>query len=56
MLTVNDGWAQAIGKLSVEHVLTGKLGPGGYQLLGVICFAIMGAALWRAARSPAAKP
>ena len=56
LLTVNEGWAQAIGKLSVEHVLTGKLGPGGYQLLGVICFAAMGAALWRAARAPAAKP
>jgi OPT family oligopeptide transporter len=56
LLTVNEGWAQAIGKVSVEHILSGKLGAGGYQLLGLACFAAMGAALWRAARSPTAKP
>jgi uncharacterized oligopeptide transporter (OPT) family protein len=50
LLTVKDSWAQAIGKLSVEHPLTGAIGEGGYQLLGVICFAIMGVTLLRVAR------
>jgi hypothetical protein len=52
LLTVDDGWAHAIGRLSLEHTLSGKLGPGGYQILGLVCFAVMGAMLWRAARRP----
>jgi uncharacterized oligopeptide transporter (OPT) family protein len=50
LLTVNDSWARAIDRLSVEHALTGKLGPGGYQVLGLACFLVMGATLWRVAR------
>jgi hypothetical protein len=46
---VNDSWAQAIGKLSLEHALGGALGDGGYQLLGLICFVIMGVTLLRVA-------
>ena len=30
--------------------LEGKLGPGGYELLGVVCFLVMGAVLLRVAR------
>jgi OPT family oligopeptide transporter len=50
LLTVNDGVAKAVASLSVEHALVGKLGPGGYQVLGLACFAAMGVALLRVAR------
>ena len=36
-----------IGKLSAEKFLTGNLGQGGYYLLGVAFFAVMGFALYR---------
>ena len=39
-----------VGALSIEHALDGKLGPGGYQILGLACFAAMGATLLRVAR------
>jgi putative OPT family oligopeptide transporter len=45
-----DSWADAIKKLSAEEGVIRVLGPGGYQLLGVICFAIMGAVLFKVAR------
>ena len=54
ILSVNEGISAAIGKLSVEHGLVGSLGAGGYQLLGVVCFAIMGAILFKVARRPLA--
>jgi len=47
-----DSWAAALGNVSAEHALTGALGAGGYQLLGVLCFAIMGATLFKMARRP----
>jgi OPT family oligopeptide transporter len=58
LLTVRDSWARFAGKLSIEHALAGKLGPGGYQLLGLACFAAMGATLYRIARrrGPAPAP
>ena len=43
-----------IGKLSAEQTLTHALGDGGYQILGVICFAIMGGVLFKVARRPQA--
>jgi hypothetical protein len=50
---VNEGISTAIGKLSVEHALVGsRLGAGGYQFLGVICFAVMGYVLYRVSRRP----
>jgi OPT family oligopeptide transporter len=52
LLTVNDSWAKAVESLSVEHALTGRLGPGGYQLLGLACFLVMGATLFTIARRP----
>jgi OPT family oligopeptide transporter len=51
LLTVNDGWARAVGRFSLEHSLSGKLGPGGYELLGLACFLAMAAILWRVSRS-----
>jgi OPT family oligopeptide transporter len=50
LLTVNDRWARAIDRLSLEHSLSGKLGAGGYQVLGLACFLVMGATLFRVAR------
>jgi len=50
LFTVKDSWAAAIGRLSLEHSLGGKLGPGGYEVLGVACFLAMAAILWRVAR------
>ena len=52
LLTVDDRVARAVDRLSVEHALTGKLGPGGYQVLGLACFLVMAAVLWRVARKP----
>jgi OPT family oligopeptide transporter len=49
ILSARDSWAKAIGKLSAEHALTGVLG-GGYQVLGVFCFAFMAFVLFRVAR------
>jgi putative OPT family oligopeptide transporter len=37
-----------LGRLSLEKVLTLGLGQAGYYILGVVCFAIMGYALYRA--------
>jgi OPT family oligopeptide transporter len=48
--TVRDGWARAAAKLSLEHGLIERLGPGGYEVLGLICFAVMAATLLRVAR------
>jgi hypothetical protein len=38
----------------VEHALVEGLGAGGYQLLGVIFFALMGFVLYRISRRPSA--
>ncbi len=40
---------------TLEHGLTGALGVSGYELLGVICFAIMGMVLYKVARKPQPK-
>jgi OPT family oligopeptide transporter len=50
MISVKDSWAHAIGSVSAEHVLTGALGEGGYQGLGVLFFAFMAFVLFRVAR------
>jgi uncharacterized oligopeptide transporter (OPT) family protein len=50
IFTVKDSWAKAAESLSLEHLLSGKLGPAGYQVLGLACFAAMGATLFRVAR------
>jgi uncharacterized oligopeptide transporter (OPT) family protein len=50
LFTVKDSWANGVAKLSLERILSGKLGPDGYQILGLACFATMGATLYRIAR------
>ena len=49
-LTLRESWARIIAGLSLEHGLTGQLGPGGYQVLGLIAFGAMGATLYRVSR------
>jgi putative OPT family oligopeptide transporter len=53
-LSANASWADGLKKLSAEHGLTGALGASGYELFGVICFAVMGAILFKVARRPQA--
>jgi putative OPT family oligopeptide transporter len=55
LLSVNDGVATTIANWSAEHGLTSALGAGGYQLVGVVCFALMGYTLYRVARKPQPK-
>ncbi|XXF79484.1 oligopeptide transporter, OPT family [Myxococcaceae bacterium GXIMD 01537] len=52
ILSVNEGVSNAIGRLSVEKALEHAVGAGGYQLLGVICFTLMGFVLYRISRRP----
>ena len=49
-LTVKDSWARVVGGLSLEHGLTGQLGPGGYQILGLCAFGAMAATLYKISR------
>ncbi|HTO97097.1 MAG TPA: OPT/YSL family transporter [Myxococcales bacterium] len=49
-------WGDKVGafvdSLDLSGPLTRAIGPGGYQILGVACFAIMGVLLYRIARRP----
>jgi hypothetical protein len=49
LATVTDRGARVVNALSIENGLTRALGPGGYQILGLGCFAAMAATLWRVA-------
>ena len=53
LLTVDDGWAARRGPPVARARLTGKLGPGGYEVLGLACFLTMAAILWRVAHGKA---
>jgi OPT family oligopeptide transporter len=52
LFSVKESWANAVARLSVEHALAGKLGEGGYEILGLIGFGVMAATLLRVARRP----
>lgn len=52
ILSVNEGIAKAIGVIDLEKPLEHALGAGGYQLLGVFFFALMGFVLFRISRRP----
>jgi putative OPT family oligopeptide transporter len=55
-LSMPESWKRFIeGPLNMTGRLRGVLGDGGFELLGVICFAIMALALFRAGRRPQAK-
>jgi OPT family oligopeptide transporter len=50
IFSASDRTAAILGKASLEQPLRHALGAGGYDLLGVVCFALMGLALYRVAR------
>lgn len=47
MLNIPEGIANSLGKLSVEHALTGSIGTVGYYFVGLLFFAIMGWMLYK---------
>ena len=49
LLMVNDNVAKTIESISAEHGISGALGEGGYQILGVVFFAAMAFMLYRQA-------
>lgn len=55
LLSVNDSVFEFFQKISAEGWLTNAFGDGGYQILGVIIFGIMGFTLYKTARKPIAK-
>ena len=52
LLQVNDRIGAAIGTLSARHALESALGPGGYQMLGVVFFLSMATLVYRIAGRP----
>jgi OPT family oligopeptide transporter len=52
ILSVNEGISGAIARIAVEEPLVEAIGAGGYQLLGVFFFAVMGYVLYRISRRP----
>jgi len=48
----SDKVGNAVDSLSLNAMLTRGLGEGGYEVLGVACFAVMGFLLYRVARRP----
>ena len=54
LMSLSKGLADAMNAMgaSIEHSLAGVLGPGGYQILGLVFFAAMAGILWRVARRP----
>lgn len=47
LLSVNDGIYNALTSITVEPVLAGALGEGGYMLLGALLFVGLASMLWR---------
>ncbi|KFE70242.1 OPT family oligopeptide transporter [Hyalangium minutum] len=52
ILSVNEGISKELAKINLEPRLEHALGAGGYQLLGVFFFALMGFVLYRISRRP----
>lgn len=53
ILSVNDSIYERLQYISAEHALSSLLGTGGYHLLGVAFFAVMGWMLYRLGRTRA---
>ncbi len=47
MLNIPEGIANSLGKLSVEHAITGSVGTIGYYVVGILFFAFMGWMLYK---------
>ncbi len=54
MLSVNESVLKALDKVDLTKSLQAALGAGGYQILGVAFFAVMGIVLYTVARRPQA--
>ncbi|RPE14016.1 OPT family oligopeptide transporter [Chitinophaga lutea] len=50
ILSVNDDVSKGLANVNAEHGIAGMLGHGGYQILGVLFFAVMGYTLYRIGR------
>lgn len=50
LFQASDGTAAALGKLNAEHSISAMIGANGYNILGVMCFALLAYFLIRAAR------
>ncbi len=50
ILSVNDDVSKGLANVNAEHGIAGMLGHGGYQILGVAFFALMGYTLYRIGR------
>lgn len=50
LFQASDGTAAALGKINMEHSISGAIGENGYQILGVLCFALLAFFLIRASR------
>ncbi|MBL8952711.1 MAG: OPT/YSL family transporter [Myxococcaceae bacterium] len=48
--SAKDSWAAGLANLAAEHALVSSLGAGGYDVLGVACFAAMAAVLFKISR------
>jgi putative OPT family oligopeptide transporter len=55
LLSVNDSVFKFLEKISAEGWLTNSFGDTGYQILGVLIFAVMGFTLYKTARKPMTK-
>ncbi|MGB3084928.1 MAG: peptide transporter, partial [Saprospiraceae bacterium] len=49
LLSVNEGIANSLASISLEHGITGAFGAGIYQLIGVLFFAALAFILFRIA-------
>ncbi len=49
LLSVDDGIAESLGKVNMEHQLTAMLGTGGFQVLGAAFFTVLAIVLYRVA-------
>ncbi|HYR55770.1 MAG TPA: OPT/YSL family transporter [Myxococcaceae bacterium] len=50
ILSVNDSVLKVVEKVDLTRALSSALGAGGYQILGVACFALMAVVLYRVAQ------
>jgi OPT family oligopeptide transporter len=55
LLSVNDNIFAALATMNMEQTIEHAIGADGFQLLGVLFFALMGAALYRVAKKPQPK-
>ncbi len=55
LLSVNDNIFAALATMNMEQSIEHAIGADGFQLLGVLFFALMGAALYRVAKKPQPK-